>query len=39
MGHALQRIREDRFTAAADAAAVLEQRLDSDDLDPEDRTG
>jgi hypothetical protein len=34
VGHALQRIREDRFTAAADAAAVLEQRLDSDDLDP-----
>jgi Fusaric acid resistance protein-like len=32
VGHALQRIREDRFTAAADAAAVLEQRLDSDDL-------
>jgi fusaric acid resistance family protein len=37
VGHALQRIREDRFTAAADAAAVLEQRLDSDDRDSEDR--
>ena len=36
VGHALQRIREDRFTAAADAAAILEQRLDSDDLDPHD---
>ncbi len=31
VGHALQRIREDRFTAATDAAAVLEQRLDSGD--------
>ena len=38
VGHALQRIREDRFTAAADAAAVLEQRLDSDDLDSDDLT-
>jgi hypothetical protein len=37
VGHALQRIREDRFTAAADAAAVLEQRLDSDDRDSDDR--
>jgi hypothetical protein len=36
VGHALQRIREDRFTAAADAAAVLEQRLDSDDLGSDD---
>jgi hypothetical protein len=35
VGHALQRIREDRFTAATDAAAVLEQRLDSDDRDSE----
>jgi hypothetical protein len=37
VGHALQRIREDRFTAATDAAAVLEQCLDSDGLDSEDR--
>jgi hypothetical protein len=37
VGHALQRIREARFTAATDAAALIEQRLSSDRAGSEDR--